>query len=134
MSAGAVLYFVNRWLSLRIALIATALEFAVFRYLTAKVVPKFEVSLGIFLVIHLISLPLTQLAYMGAWVLNATMLRNGSALLFDIVPGVLAEAVPITIEALWYFWMIRRLSPGSITMKRAWTVSLLANASSYAAG
>ena len=31
------------------------MEFAVFRYLTAKVVPKFEVSLGIFLVIHLIS-------------------------------------------------------------------------------
>ena len=117
-----------------IALIAVALEYAVFRYFTAKVVPKFQVSLGIFLIIHLISLPLTQLAYIGAWILNIKVFNPQSILLIDIGSGVLAEAVPITLEALWYFWIIRRLSPRSITMKRAWTVSLLANASSYVAG
>jgi hypothetical protein len=115
------------------ALVAMALEFAVFLSLTAKVLPNVLVSLGIFLAIHLISLPLTQLAYMFTWEIP-NLLGLRSRLLGTIASGVLAEAVPITIEALWYVWVIRRLYPGGITMKRAWTVSILANASSYTVG
>ncbi len=119
-----------------IVLIALAIEYVIFRCFTAGVVPKFWASIGIFLGIHLISWPLTQLVYLFTHYLAKVYFYHylDTAPTALVGPGILAELVPITIEALWYFWIIRRLSPGRFTMKRAWITSLVANAASYIAG